>query len=278
MIKISDREISPEGTGFHYMVSSVQETTLIKLSSSNSVYKYASLNQLKFELDFRGKIVDAAKELGKSKFAFRTFRESMCNTDYWERTNEGGFLLKAGIEPAAAIRDIKNNSYKYGTECATAIVIVYYIALVGIFSEELFNELFQGIYLMDWGYLDTDLGIRHYQSVLDELPGDCLYFKNPDVNPMTPQWQGENVIDLGNGMYYGHGIGIRKAEGIIEALNRRRKIDAKESAYLLESATRPSFKRLADKYYGTSMRRLSVRHSLLPHSVQLQELLQISPH
>jgi protein-glutamine gamma-glutamyltransferase len=128
-------------------------------------------------------------------------------------------------------------------------VIIYYKALVDIFPEEKFNYLFQGIYLMNWEHLDSDLGIRHYQSTSDVLPGDCLYFKNPDVNPITPQWQGENVIDLGNGTYYGHGIGIRDAEGVIEALNRQRRSDATQSAYLLGSVTRPAFKLLADKYY-----------------------------
>ncbi len=249
MIKIAGSDITPESMEFHYMVGSIQRTALDKLFSSSVAYKYATLDQLKFELDLRGNIVDAAIELAKSKFTFRTFRKSMCNEDYWERTNEGGFLLKDGIKPSDAIRDIYNNSNKYGTECATAIVIVYYKALVGILPENLFNELFQGIYLMNWGYLDSDLGIRHYQSVPDILPGDCLYFKNPDVNPLTPEWQGENAIDLGNGLYYGHGIGIRSAEGIINALNKQRKSYAKESAYLLDSATRPGFKRLADRYY-----------------------------
>ncbi|MHB1391687.1 MAG: protein-glutamine gamma-glutamyltransferase [Clostridia bacterium] len=257
MIKISGSDMTPGSMEFHYMVGSVQRTTLDRLSSSSVVYKYDSLDQLKFELDLRANIVDAAIELSKSKFSFRTFRESICNTGYWERTNEGGFLLKDGIKPSDGVRDIYNNSNKYGTECATAIVIVYYKALVGILPENLFNDLFQGIYLMNWGYLDSDLEIRHYHSVSDILPGDCRYFKNPDVNPLTPQWQGENVIDLGNGMYYGHGIGIGNALDIINALNKQRKSDARESAYLLDSVTRPGFKNLADKYYGTLMRSIN---------------------
>ena len=266
MIKIPGSEITPESMELHYMVGSVQRITLDKLSSSSVAYKYASLDQLRFELDLRANIVNAAIELGNSKFAFRTFGKSVCNPDYWERTNEGGFLLKDGIKPSDAIRDIYNNSNEYGTECATAIVIVYYKAFVGIFPEKQFNDLFQGIYLMNWGYLDSDLGIRYYQSVSDVLPGDCLYFKNPEVNPLTPEWQGENTIDLGNGMYYGHGIGIRNAEGIIAVLNRKRKSDATESAYLLDSATRPGFKRLADRYYGTIDRK-PLRHYIAEDAV-----------
>jgi protein-glutamine gamma-glutamyltransferase len=262
MIKISGIDITPESMEFYYTVGSVQKTTLDMLFSSSAAYRYASLDQLKFELDLRAKIVVVSIELAKSKFTFRTFRKSICNEEYWERTIEGGFLLKDGIKPSDAIRDIFLNSNKYGTECATAIVIVYYKALVEILPEDLFNELFQGIYLMNWGYLDSDLAIRTYQSVTDMLPGDCLYFKNPEVNPLTPEWQGENAIDLGNGLYYGHGIGIRNAEGIIEALNRQRKSDAKESAYLMDSATRPGFKRLSDEYHSTSVRHQDIYCSM----------------
>lgn len=38
-------------------------------------------------------------------------------------TDEGGFLLRSGVTPASAIRDIFRNGRQYGFECATAIVI-----------------------------------------------------------------------------------------------------------------------------------------------------------
>lgn len=249
MVTILGSVITPGSLAHQYMPDSIQRKVLNKLFLSSTAYKYASQNQLRFELDLRAGIVNAAIELSKSKLAFRTFRKSSCNTGYWLRTNEGGFLVKDGIKPSDAIKDIYINSQMYGTECATAIVIIYYKALVEIFPEQQFNYLFQNIYLMNWKYLDNDLGIRHYRITSDVLPGDCLYFKNPDFNPITPQWQGENVIDLGNGIYYGHGIGIRGAEEFIEALNRQRKSDATQSAYLSSSVTRPDFKLLADNYY-----------------------------
>jgi len=249
MITISGTKITPDSMAYQYMSGSIPRKVLNILFTSSFAYKYTSQDQLRFELDLRAGIVNAAIELSKSKFAFRTFPKSFCNKDYWLRTNEGGFLVKDGIKPSDAVRDIYINSHMYGTECATAIVIIYYKALVDIFPEEQFNYLFANIYLIDWKHLDSDLGIRHYQSTSDVLPGDCLYFKNPDVNPITPEWQGENVIDLGNGTYYGHGVGIRDEEGIIEALNRQRKSGATQSAYLTSAVTRPSFKLLADNYY-----------------------------
>jgi len=249
MITISGTEITPDSMTYQYMSGSIQGKVLNILFSSSFTYKYASQDQLRFELDLRAGIVNAAIELSKSRLAFRTFRNSYCNTDYWLRTNEGGFLVNDGIKSSDAVRDIYINGQMYGTECATAIVIIYYKALVDIFPEGKFNYLFGNIYLMDWKHLDSDLGVRHYKSTSDVLPGDCLYFKNPDVNPVTPEWQGENVIDLGNETYYGHGIGIKDAEGIIEALNRHRKSGATRSAYLTSGVTRPAFKHLAYNYY-----------------------------
>ncbi|MDD4495708.1 MAG: hypothetical protein PHV32_15450 [Eubacteriales bacterium] len=39
---------------------------------------------------------------------------------------------------------------------------------------------------------------------------------------LTPGWQGENAIYLGENRFYGHGAGIAKSDKIIRALNRHR--------------------------------------------------------
>lgn len=210
--------------------------------------EYSSMDQLQFELALRNNIISASRQLNRSGISFRTFRNSMCNPAFWERTIEGGFLLKTGVRSNDAIRDIYVNGFLYGTECATAIVIVYYKAIMDLYPAELFNQLFSGIYLMNWMHLDSDLGVTTYRNLTDYFPGDCRYFKNPDVDPMTPQWQGENAIDLGDGTYYGHGVGITTAAGIIAALNRHRAPGSGQSAYLTDSATRPDFKYLWSKY------------------------------
>ncbi len=254
MIIISGSVIDINSIIGQYPEAGVERKIINILSSSNIAYEYNSVNQLKFELNLRKSIIANAKKLHNSKFSFRTFRDSKCNPNYWHRTNEGGFMLNTWVKPSNAIKDIYMNSSEYGTECATAIVIVYYGALVDIFPEQVFNSLFSGIYLMDWQHLDSDLGISMYRNLVDYLPGDCRYFNNPDVNPLTPEWQGENAIDLGDGTYYGHGIGIKTAEGIINALNRNRKSGAEISAYLTDTANRPNFKYLANIYYSFSPR------------------------
>lgn len=247
MIQISGTVINPNTMDFPFAANSIEGTIIRILSSSDAIYSYGSPNELEFELSLRKSIIDAARDLSKTHFSFRTFRKSICNPDFWERTDEGGFLLKEGVKPSDAILDIYKNSKEYGTECATAIVIIYYKALTAVYPRELFDRTFREIYLMDWQNLDPQLGIGHYRDVKDFLPGDCRYFSNPDVDPLTPQWQGENAIDLGDGTFYGHGPGIATAEQMIAILNTFRKEGADTSAYLMDSATRPNFRYLAYK-------------------------------
>ena len=45
-------------------------------------------------------------------------------------------------------------------------------------TRKLFNRLFSDIYLMNWKYLDKDLGMRSYENLPDYLPG-LPYIKTP---------------------------------------------------------------------------------------------------
>ncbi|WP_010234689.1 protein-glutamine gamma-glutamyltransferase [Clostridium arbusti] len=254
MIRIKGDKFDVNTIINNYKRDSVEREVLDKMSSSREIYEYDSLDELKFELNLRKNTVNAAIDLDKSDFDFVVFRKAKCNTDYWERTPEGGFLLKKGVRASTAINDIYKNSSKYATECATAMVIVYYKAVLDSLGERLFDNVFSNIYLMNWHYIDENLGLNITDNVADYLPGDCMYFKNPQVNPLTPEWQGENVIYLGGDRYYGHGIGIESANTIINELNRERIIWATQSAYLLDSATRPDYKRLAYIYFSSSSR------------------------
>ncbi len=248
MILISGAPFSISEITGDYSESSVERQILNQMSQSAGVYRYDTLKQLKFELALRREIVNAAVELNDSGMEFAVFHKSECNPDYWDRTSNGGFLLKNGVKPRDAIRDIFTNGRQYATECATAMVIVYYGALTKVFTEETFNTLFRSIYLMNWRKLDPLLSeIGAPKTVTDILLGDRCYFINPEVHPKVPELQGENVIVLPNRLYYGHGIGITNADQIISILNDNRMENATQSAYFIEnSAARPNFKRLAD--------------------------------
>ncbi len=245
MIQVEQNLITDDSIQRLYPPGSSKWQIAKMMAESGAVYSYASMNDLEFELDSRKEIVNASERLYNSFFTFRLFVDSICNTNYWNRTQEGGFKLKRNVKPHEAIRDIHKNSKLYGTECATAIVIVFYTGLVEVLPTELFDNLFANIYLMDWMYLDKDLGVRTYQGVENALPGDCLYFKNPDVNRDTPEWQGENAIMLLNDYYYGHGIGIKRANGIIRDLNRNRESGSETSAYLMDQIVKPDYKYLS---------------------------------
>ncbi|MEM1485917.1 protein-glutamine gamma-glutamyltransferase [Oscillospiraceae bacterium PP1C4] len=252
MILIGNVPAQADTLSNEYPAGSVERDIIGILSASTEKYQYNSLDQLKFELTLRREIINAANELYMSRLSFKIFRDSMCNPAYWDRMGDGGFSLKNGVKPSDAIRDIYTHSELYGTECATAMMIVYYRALLNTFPEDRFNELFPQIYLMNWHRIDRllkDVGLM--KKAKDYLPGDRRYFANPDVNPLYPEWQGENAIDLGHDLYYGHGVGRLDAETIISALNANRTEGADQSAYLMDSAGRPDFKNLFALYSNT---------------------------
>lgn len=241
MIKYKDSEVDPQSLLSRYTKGSAEYDIVSLLSKSERTYEYSSEEELVFEIELRRHIINASLALYRGRLGFRTFHESKCNEAFWERSDNGGFVLKKDVRPADAIMDIFQNTRKYGTECATAIVMIYYKAVLDAYGENLFNSTFKEITLMNWQQMDEIMGVATYRRPSDYLPGDCRYFSNPDVNPLTPEWQGENAIDLSGGKYYGHGIGIGDADKIISVLNANRVEDAQASAYLMDTATRPDF-------------------------------------
>lgn len=217
-------------------LSELERQIYVEKQRSSVVYAYATLEDLLFELQTRSKIVAAAIGLYDSGVRFATFERSECNEMYWNRQENGGFRLRRGVMPADGIMNIYNQGPLYAFECATAMVIVMYRAILDVIGKDAFNLYFNDLVLYDWQY-DSDLRLIPVMNKQEAYPGDIVYFENPDHRPEAPEWQGENAIVLGNGLYYGHGIGIRTAEGIIAALNRERKpgstIEAKQADLVL---------------------------------------------
>lgn len=221
---------------------SIESAIIRRMNENPTVYSYQSMEELSFELGLRKNIIESAKAMNQSKVKFSLFKNSRSNPKYWELTSVGGFLLRDGVKPSEAIQDIYLNSSLYGFECATAMIIIYYHAVLNVIGESLFNQLFQDIYLYSW-HADTDLGVIPYDTH-DLIPGDVAYFNNPEFNPETPQWRGENAVLFEDDTYFGHGIGIQTAEQMIQDLNKRRKPESNRPAYLSTVVTRPSFKQL----------------------------------
>lgn len=252
MILIQGRQTDPQALYGRYPLLSMERSIIRSMGESGETYHFGSEAQLDFELNLRRATVNAAIQLNRSGMDFGIFRKSRCNPAFWERTDEGGFVLKRGVRPSEAINDIFSNGRKYATECATAIVIVYYKAVLDVYPDTLFDRVFPQIQLMNWHYIDPLFRNVGLMRPADEFfPGDRMYFMNPDVNPATPEWQGENVILLSADRYYGHGIGIESADGIINALNQNRIRNAQRSAYLLKQAGRPDYRRLYQLQTGS---------------------------
>lgn len=256
MIQISGQPVQPNELFAVESLSNAQRQILQTMASSVHPYDYASPDILRFELNLRQNLLNASLELYRSGARFSTFADARCNPQYWERTESGGFLLRTGVMPSAAINDIFVNGDQYAFECATAIPILYYKATLDTYSAPTFNVLFQNLYLFSWNH-DADLDIETYIPN-DYILGDVRYFKNPDVDPDHIEWQGLNVVILGDDRYYGHGAGIQSAESIIEGLNRYRRPGATRSAYLMKQVTRPDFKTM---YRYSNVRPLSPPHS-----------------
>jgi protein-glutamine gamma-glutamyltransferase len=232
----------------------IQKDIIKKMDASSVTFEYSNFDYMRYEVILRTNLILASKELHKSGLSFAVFKNAKCNEKYWTIKN-GGWQLKSGWvkEPSKAILDIYDNGQNYATECATAMLIVYYRAVHDSIGKLEFDNLFnKGLLLLDW-YSHSQIptwyvpGFYGLMKQLAYLPGDQRYFKNPEVNSMTPEWQGENVIDLGDGTYYGHGIGIKSATQIINSLNAHRKPGATKSAYLMDSASRPNIQFLSTK-------------------------------
>lgn len=241
MIKIKGKIIKPEEL-FKQISNREQKAIIKQLVSYNVIYEYESVQQLKFELLFRVNILKAATELNNSGAKFTTFTYAFCNQKYWYRLNNGGFLLREDATPSNAILDILKSGSLYAFECSTAIAIVLYIAVLHTIGPSAFNAHFKGLYLMDWEF-DEDLPVYTHVGE-DYLIGDSLHFKNPDFDPEQPHWRGENAIFFGDDKFYGHGIGITNSSTIINFLNKKRKKNPKESAFLMRHITRPHYKAL----------------------------------
>ncbi|MEO3947418.1 protein-glutamine gamma-glutamyltransferase [Gorillibacterium sp. CAU 1737] len=209
------------------------------MQTSPASFSFANSDSLAFELRLRANILHSAQALSTSGARFSTFAESTSNPMYWNRTPKGAFELRPGVAPADAIRDIFQQGALYSFECATAMVIVLYRAIIETMGDAIFNEKFANLTLYDWNY-DRDLNL---QRVAPErvLPGDIVYFTNPDVSPLTPWWIGENAVDMGGGYYFGHGVGIVPGEEIIVALNRNRVPGSMISASLSDNVIAPNY-------------------------------------
>ncbi|WP_240628567.1 protein-glutamine gamma-glutamyltransferase [Bacillus salacetis] len=232
-----------------------------KMADANTVYSYPSQKDFLFELRYRKHMIESSKQMSEGKAVFTTFAYAACNPACWNLTGAGGFMLKDGVNPSDAITDIFTNSQQYAFECATACVILFYHAVLKTISRPDFNRLFQNLYLYSW-HTDPDLGLHTFYG--DHiLPGDVVYFSNPDYSQENPWYRGENAVLMEDGRYFGHGLGIMTGDEIIDFLNEMRREGSSQPAYLTNLITRLSFNSTAG--YGVSQWSRQKKHHWVAH-------------
>ncbi|MBU8877545.1 protein-glutamine gamma-glutamyltransferase [Bacillus sp. FJAT-29790] len=229
MIVITNYEPIPNINRFQ----GVQREIFLALENSPFPHQYESLHVLLFDIQLRENIIKAARLLNGSQAKFAPFTTSKFNPQVWTKIIYG-YLLNPYVLPSDSIRDIFKNSKEYAFECSTAIIIIYYKAVLDSIPTSYFNTLFQRLLVWDWNY-DHDLGIITKEG-RDFIPGDVVYFYNPDYG--HPVWRGENAVYLGGGLYFGHGIGIQTEEGMVKALNTLRRPYSTQNAYLISQHSR----------------------------------------
>ncbi|MGM0846745.1 MAG: protein-glutamine gamma-glutamyltransferase [Bacillota bacterium] len=242
-------------------LGNMDEEIAKKMLDAKGSYVYPSLKDLLFELKTRGNIIESAKEMSESKAVFTTFQYAACNPAYWMLTEAGGFRVRPDVRPSQAVEDIYRNSALYAFECATACVIIFYHAVLKSIGPSAFDSLFQDIYLYSW-HVDPDLGLNTFYGD-HYLPGDVVYFNNPDYSAENPWYRGVNAVVLEDGQFFGHGFGISSSAKIIEFLNEVRNPDSNQPAYLASLVTRLSFANLGQ--YGAGQRGRKFKQHIVVH-------------
>lgn len=240
MILISGYDVNQINTS---QLSDLEKGILNQKKNSSVTYRYDSPEALEFELKMRAAIVESARAFNTSGVRFATFKNSRSNKQFWLREEDGGLRLKSGVLSSDGINDIFQNGRLYAFECATAMVVILYKAILTAIHKEAFNTYFRDLLLIDWNY-DSNLRLITTDIKDGAYLGDILYFKNPDHAPETPEWQGENAVKLGDDLYFGHGMGIRKSKEIISFLNGKRIPGSTTSASLWNEVIHPDFEYL----------------------------------
>nr|WP_078430912.1 protein-glutamine gamma-glutamyltransferase [Alkalihalobacterium alkalinitrilicum] len=235
MIQVAGRPFSLAST---MDLGRIERVIIRQMINSPELFSYFSMNELQFEINIRKNIMESAKEMNESQVTFTIFENASCNPAYWTLTNSGGFLLRPDVQPSDAILDIYENGSLYGFECATAIIIIYYRAILKSIGKHHFNSLFQNLYLYSW-HTDPDLDLHIFYGN-HVSPGDVVYFNNPEFHPNASWYRGLNAVVLSDETFFGHGFGIMTAEQIKEFLNSQRFPGSMQPAYLANLITRIS--------------------------------------
>jgi hypothetical protein len=170
------------------------------------------------EIAFRARVVTAAKDLASSGASFAGSAEGdRVNQKLWTMGFGGRMQVRKFLEggeigkPSAALRDVFTNGHQYGFECATAMMVIYHKAILDHVGDAAFDAMFtepRNLAFFRWSIEDDDfLDVKKLvHKPMPLMPGSHYYYTNPDASPENSAFSGENVLYLGDGQFYAHGI------------------------------------------------------------------------
>lgn len=177
---------------------------------------------LKEDIVFRERVVKAAHALAAGGAQFSASHDAdKVNSALWTMGYGGKIQVRKFLpndqigKPSVALRDIFENGKAYGFECATAMMVIYYKAILDHIGDEKFDELFSKPRMLSffrWSIEDDDYtkvkNLVEDDKIIKQAPkpGAHYYFVNPDASEANSAFGGENVLYLGDGLYYAHGI------------------------------------------------------------------------
>ena len=176
----------------------------------------------KEDIVFRQRVVEAAHALAAGGAQFSASHDGdKVNSKLWTMGYGGKIQVRKFLpndeigKPSVALRDMFENGSAYGFECATAMMVIYHKAILDHIGDEKFDELFSSPRMLSffrWSLEDEDY-TKVKKLVEDDKiikqapkPGAHYYFLNPDASEANSAFGGENVLYLGDGTYYAHGI------------------------------------------------------------------------
>jgi protein-glutamine gamma-glutamyltransferase len=170
------------------------------------------------DIAFRAHVVQASKDLAASGASFSPSHETdKVNKELWTLGYGGRMQVRKWLpdgeigKPSTALRDIFQNGRQYGFECATAMMVIYHKAILDHVGDEAFDKMFsepRNLAFFRWDIEDTDFvdAKKLVHRPMPLQPGTHYYFENPDAAPENSAFRGENVLYLGDGQFYAHGI------------------------------------------------------------------------
>ncbi|NBY06915.1 MAG: hypothetical protein EBQ84_03030 [Betaproteobacteria bacterium] len=189
----------------------LQREIIIALLASPMELIFPSLDEWMSAVRMRHFLVEAARQTSMN---FRT-ESADRPTDYWDYSEETGFILKKNKSLIDALQMATQPSlsgYVYAFSCYRA---TEYIILLAIAQElklthpkkyqaledrwqkkAISSRLFHDVFLQELGSLEKPLPITWY------VPGDRVWFRNPDdVSSDVTGYEGSWIIYLGGGMF-----------------------------------------------------------------------------